>query len=328
MQATKGEVLVVSIKLSNESKIPVYVQIANHFRELIDKGEIKKGDVLPRRQILAKQLKLNINTIHHAYRILENEQYIYSRRGIGSFANPRVEQRTTDEFVMDFQNEVKSLLRRASAQGWSTQDFKNHVDDIVNSEGKSVKPRAVFVECHEAWTDGPVLQLRNALGIEVRPVVMADGKKDLGEVIHSLKQADVVITTHVHFNEVREIANSGKVIFPLDMHLSYDVVRELASIKHDKIAVPFLKPVTVQRLNHWIKAAGFDIDLVPIRQTDPKNLLLKAQEFKTWMVAPCHKSDIEKLLPKNVKILMIDSVLGETSIQRLKDKLSETFPGI
>jgi len=315
----------VSIRISNESKTPIYGQISHQFKEFIKTGELKRGDILPGRQALAKELGLNINTINHAYRILENEGYIYSRRGIGSFVNPKAELKTKGELVDEIRNEIRLLARRASAQGWGAEEFKGCVHSILSLEKETVKPRGLFVECHQAWTDDPARMLQSELGIEVKPLVMSDDKTNLGEVIEALKEADIVITTHVHFNEVRDIAGSGKIIFPLDMHLSYDLLRQLATVRHGKIAVPFLKPATVQRLNHWIRAVGFDIDLVPIRHKGKKNLVAEAQGFKTWMVAPNHKKEIELILPRGVRILTITSVLGEQSIQRLKEKLSEMF---
>ena len=110
----------IAVRISNENRIPIYVQIANQFKTMIATGELKKGDALPGREVLAKHLGVNINTVNHAYRILENEGFIYSKRGIGSFVNPQVEGKSKTEAVailgeLGFTNiEIASLLRTTS----------------------------------------------------------------------------------------------------------------------------------------------------------------------------------------------------------------------
>lgn len=318
------------IKISNEDKTPIYVQIANQFKDSIGTGELKEGNPLPRRQVLARQLGVNINTINHSYRILENEGYIYSRRGIGSFVNPKIEHKAKNELTEEIRHQLKNLKRMTLARGWTMEEFRTVVLDLLRIEGEPLQPRAVFVECHEAWTDHLALKLQDELGMEVKPVVLPDRKTDLGEEIRAIKEADLVITTHVHFEEIREIVGAGKFVFPLDMHLSYELMTELGKIKDSKIGVPFLKTVTVKRLNHWIKAVGFKIDLIPIPHQGSEELIKRCRKFKTLMVTENHVEEIRKLFSERIGILTIKSVLGEQSVQHLKENISKSYllPGL
>jgi GntR family transcriptional regulator len=313
------------IKISNEVKTPIYVQIAKQFKDSIGTGELKEGNPLPRRQVLARQLGVNINTINHSYRILENEGYIYSRRGIGSFVNPRIDHKTKNELAEEIRRQLKSLKRMTLTRGWTLEEFRTFVLDLLRMEDEPLQPRAVFVECHEAWTDHLAFKLQDELGIEVKPVVLPDRKTDLGEAIRAIKEADFVITTHVHFEEVREIVGEGKFVFPLDMHLSYELMTELRKIKESKIGVPFLKTVTIKRLNHWIKAVGFKTDLIPVPYQDAEELIKRGRKFKTLMVTENHVEELRKLFSEKIRILTIESVLGEQSVQRLKENLSKSY---
>ena len=60
----------------NPSGEPVYLQIIRNFKQLILQGQIKDGDEVPSRRILAAQLGVNPNTVQKAFAELEKEQLI------------------------------------------------------------------------------------------------------------------------------------------------------------------------------------------------------------------------------------------------------------
>jgi GntR family transcriptional regulator len=64
---------------------PIYRQIAQHVRRALACGVIKSGDRLPSVRELAQQLKVNQNTVVHAYSQLEREGIVETRRGLGTF---------------------------------------------------------------------------------------------------------------------------------------------------------------------------------------------------------------------------------------------------
>lgn len=70
---------------------PIYMQVKDGFRNLIIAGVIRAGDKMPSVRELSAELAINPNTIQRAYRELENEGYIYSVPGKGSFAGERHE---------------------------------------------------------------------------------------------------------------------------------------------------------------------------------------------------------------------------------------------
>ena len=74
------------ISINYRDSRPVYEQIVDGFKKLIVTGLIKKDEKMPSVRELAAQYAINPNTIQRAYRDLENEGYIYSVPGRGSFA--------------------------------------------------------------------------------------------------------------------------------------------------------------------------------------------------------------------------------------------------
>lgn len=55
---------------------PVYLQVVRHFKKKILLGELKHGDELPSRRILAATLGLNLTTIQKIYKQMEDEKLI------------------------------------------------------------------------------------------------------------------------------------------------------------------------------------------------------------------------------------------------------------
>ena len=73
------------ISINYRDSRPVYEQIVDGFKKLIVTGLIKKDEKMPSVREFAAQYAINPNTIQRAYRDLENEGYIYSVPGRGSF---------------------------------------------------------------------------------------------------------------------------------------------------------------------------------------------------------------------------------------------------
>ena len=86
------------IQLNYRDTRPFYQQIKDHVRHLVVSGALKKDEQLPSVRELAASLAINPNTIQRAYRELENEGYIYTLPGKGTFAAE-----------MDYTNQIRQL---------------------------------------------------------------------------------------------------------------------------------------------------------------------------------------------------------------------------
>lgn len=64
---------------------PIYRQIAQNVRRALARRAINPGDRLTSVRELAQQLKVNQNTVVHAYAQLEREGIVETRRGLGTF---------------------------------------------------------------------------------------------------------------------------------------------------------------------------------------------------------------------------------------------------
>ena len=74
----------LDITLNKNSTSPLYMQIYNSVRFLIEEGKIQ-DERLPSIRALAKQLDVNNVTIVSAYNLLEQNDYVYSIKGSGTY---------------------------------------------------------------------------------------------------------------------------------------------------------------------------------------------------------------------------------------------------
>ena len=81
----------VMLQIDPDDPRPVYRQLVDEVQRSVALGVLKPEDPLPAVRQLASQLKVNANTVQHAYHSLEREGTVYVKRGIGTFvtAAPR-----------------------------------------------------------------------------------------------------------------------------------------------------------------------------------------------------------------------------------------------
>ncbi|MEO6624510.1 MAG: GntR family transcriptional regulator [Burkholderiaceae bacterium] len=95
--------------LDRNAPIPLHEQIKEQIVGMIHAGQLKAGDQLPTMRALSVELKLNVNTVAHAYRELDAAGLIVTRRGEGTFvANTAGEA----EMALVRQHKLQSLVNR------------------------------------------------------------------------------------------------------------------------------------------------------------------------------------------------------------------------
>ncbi len=68
---------------------PLYLHVIDWIKEQIREGRFASGERLPSEFELAKQLGVSRSTLREALRILEDENVVIRRHGVGTFVHPR-----------------------------------------------------------------------------------------------------------------------------------------------------------------------------------------------------------------------------------------------
>lgn len=82
------------MQIDQNSNIPIYEQIYEQFLIYISKGILQVGDKLPSVRELSSNMHVNPNTVVKAYRMLEEQKFIHSIPGKGSFVSEKQQDQT------------------------------------------------------------------------------------------------------------------------------------------------------------------------------------------------------------------------------------------
>ncbi len=116
--------LMFSIDLT--SRVPIYEQIYSKITELVISGTLSENSQLPSVRSLAKDTRVNPNTVAKAYQELERRGIIYSVPGRGSFIAALDSEIFREAALSDFDSAAKTAKKR----GVSADVLKQHVDGI------------------------------------------------------------------------------------------------------------------------------------------------------------------------------------------------------
>lgn len=72
----------MEIKFNNRD--PVYVQVVRHFKQQIATNMLEPGQEMPSRREMARELKINPNTVQRAYKEMEEQGLIYTEGNLPS----------------------------------------------------------------------------------------------------------------------------------------------------------------------------------------------------------------------------------------------------
>jgi len=75
----------MNFELDFRSGIPIYVQVEEHIRQSVLRGDLNAGDQLPTVRRMAQDLRVNFNTIARAYRQLDEAGIISTQQGRGTY---------------------------------------------------------------------------------------------------------------------------------------------------------------------------------------------------------------------------------------------------
>lgn len=313
------------IQLLDSSAGPIYLQLVQQLKILIDSGMIKKGNQLPNRYSLANQLNVNVNTIHRVYRILEMEGYTVAKRGKGTFVSRTLVQENSASAGQQAYNIVHQALTDCKLIGISAERFMS-IARMVVTDFNMNKITAAMVECHQSWLIPIAEKIQNELNIPVDPYLLSDVRSEKDDIVTNLMSYDLIITSHSHFEELNKIIGNKKEITTIAIYPPLDTIVSLAKTKAKKALVPFLSKDSIERIEFAFRAMGLDIDLAPIDIENEK----QKKKLASNGVLLVPESDLEKLknhISKDIKIVTLTGHIGEDVIEHLRQKISTITKG-
>ncbi|MEK9197827.1 GntR family transcriptional regulator [Ureibacillus sp. 179-F W5.1 NHS] len=122
------------IRLSNASDKPIYEQITQQIKQAILTGVLKPGEVLPSIRSLAKELKISVVTTKRAYSDLENDGFIETVAGKGSFVAERNQDFLREELLRQVEESLQKAVQTAKLAGMPKEELVELLSLLVEEE--------------------------------------------------------------------------------------------------------------------------------------------------------------------------------------------------
>lgn len=120
--------------IDRKSPIPIYAQLKEQIKFAIETGHFVEGDRLPTVRQHAVDLMINLNTVRKVYLELEEEGYISTHQGKGTFVTGiPIRQEKGDERVQVMDDLLENLLIQAYALGFTIVEIMNRLEEKMAS---------------------------------------------------------------------------------------------------------------------------------------------------------------------------------------------------
>lgn len=124
----------MNIIISNSSEEPIYEQIARQIKNDIMKGVIKGGELLPSIRVLAKELQISVITTKRAYDELEQEGYLETVPGKGTFVAVKNKQLLREMRYRMVEEKLAEAVDTAKSIGLGQEELLNMLKILYEEE--------------------------------------------------------------------------------------------------------------------------------------------------------------------------------------------------
>ncbi len=124
----------MEIIISNASDKPIYEQITSQMKDLILSGELKEGEQLPSIRALAADLRISVITTKRAYADLEEQGFIETVPGKGSFIAGGNQELLREEQLRTIEKHLEKAVTGAKKAGIETDELVELLRLIANEQ--------------------------------------------------------------------------------------------------------------------------------------------------------------------------------------------------
>lgn len=130
------------VVLSRENPDPMYRQVCVQIKDAVGTGELSVNEKLPSIREMAKALDVSVITIRRAYLELENQGFIHSRPGMGSFVADISRKSLREQKLTEVRKELDTLITDAARFGISIDEVFRLIKGLKGNRnvGRSESP--------------------------------------------------------------------------------------------------------------------------------------------------------------------------------------------
>ena len=111
--------------------VPIYEQLVSQVKNNIITGELEEGASLPSVRTLASELKISALTVKKAYDFLEEEGFVTTVHGKGTFVNAADRQLAYEARRKAVEDDLFKAIQKGVSAGISADEIRELVDIIL-----------------------------------------------------------------------------------------------------------------------------------------------------------------------------------------------------
>ena len=121
----------MKIIINNSSMMPIYEQVVEQIKTMIVRGDLKKDDILPSVSTLARDLKISALTVKKAYDNLEQDGFIVTVHGKGSYVAGAGSDFLQEERRKEVEADLEMAIQKGIQCGMSSQELRELFDVLL-----------------------------------------------------------------------------------------------------------------------------------------------------------------------------------------------------
>ncbi len=130
------------IRVDPGSSVPVFQQIVDEVKSAVARGACAPNDPIPSVRQMAAQALVNPNTVARAYRELERDGIVYTRKGLGVFVSEAAAKLSRNGRREDLGERFAELVAAARRAGLSAKDVQSLLEQAIRAEYRDGGGRA------------------------------------------------------------------------------------------------------------------------------------------------------------------------------------------
>jgi len=294
-------------ELQRRGGLPIYLQVKRKIESLIDSGHWAKGQRLPTERALAAELGVSRNTVSLAYRQLEAEGLITSRQGRGTFVAEADDILRLENKRERLYRLIDSCLEDAITLGVSPEEFLTVAERRIEERQKLLAEISIaFVECNREQLDYFSKELELGTGVRVLPVLTDDLVSGEPESCACIADADLVVTTFFHLDEVRELfPDRNNDILGIALDPTIDSIVRIARLPAGtKVLLVCLSERFAERIRKSMELAGItELDVEVTTDKDPEKIRQRLKDKKAVVVSPGRFKEVASMVKRGTQVI-------------------------
>ena len=122
--------------LETRSDRPPFRQLVDQVAGAFERGQLRVGDQLPSVREVVRQITINPNTVHRAYRELEHLGLVEGRLGLGTFVVEAVESAPREYRAQSWRDTLREGVAQARSSGVGDDDIVLGLQSLLSSDAE------------------------------------------------------------------------------------------------------------------------------------------------------------------------------------------------